>query len=115
MSTTATTLTSALDEVDYGFIVLNAAFQAQFVNRAFYRIWDLPVPPAGATYSFADIVEHGRRTGLYKAPPGSVQDYVRQRKGWLRLATWRPSYSDCKSAPWSDGLLGPIKNSLFAP
>ena len=99
MSTTTSTLTSALDEVDYGFIVLNAAFQAQFVNRAFYRIWDLPVPPAGATYSFADIVEHGRRTGLYKAPPGSVQDYVRQGKGRLRLSDGRILKFKCKALP----------------
>src|SRR5260370_24239873 len=99
MSATASILRSAFDEVDYGLVVLDEEFQAQFINRAFHRIWDLPVPPDGTTYNFADIVDHGRRTGIYITPPASVQDYVRQRKGRLRLSDGRILKFKCKALP----------------
>ena len=89
MSVTTSILISALDEVEYGLILLDSEFQAQFINRAFYKIWALPELSNGSTYNFADIVEHGRRTGLYVTAPGSIQDYVRQRKGRLRLSDGR--------------------------
>ncbi len=95
----ASVLLSAFDEVDYGLVVLDEEFRAQFINRAFHRIWDLPVPPAGTTYNFADIVDHGRRTGIYLTPPASVQDYVRQRKGRLRLSDGRILKFKCKVLP----------------
>jgi hypothetical protein len=54
-----------LDEIESGLVVLDKDFQAQFINRAFYQMWELPKLSGGSTYNFADIVEHGRRTGLY--------------------------------------------------
>jgi diguanylate cyclase (GGDEF)-like protein len=99
MSATASVLMSAFDEVDYGLIVLDEEFRARFINRAFHRIWNLPLPPAGTTYDFADIVDHGRRTGIYLTPPASVQDYVRQRNGRLRLSDGRILKFKCKALP----------------
>jgi diguanylate cyclase (GGDEF)-like protein len=99
MSATAFILMSALDEVDYGLIVLDSEFQAQFINRAFYRIWALPVLSDGSSYNFADILEHGRRTGAYITAPASVEDYVRQRKGRLRLRDGRVLKFKCKALP----------------
>ena len=97
MSVTTSILISALDEVEYGLILLDSEFQAQFINRAFYKIWALPELSNGSTYNFADIVEHGRRTGLYVTAPGSIQDYVRQRKGRLRLSDGRILKFRCKA------------------
>jgi diguanylate cyclase (GGDEF)-like protein len=88
---------SALDEVEYGLIVLDSEFQAQFINRAFHQIWALPELSDGSTYNLADIVEHGRRTGVYITAPASVQDYVRQRKGRLRLSDGRILKFKCKA------------------
>jgi diguanylate cyclase (GGDEF)-like protein len=88
-----------LDEVESGLVVLDKDFQAQFINRAFYQMWELPKLSDGSTYNFADIVEHGRRTGLYITAPGSVQDYVRQRKGRLRLSDGRILKFGCKALP----------------
>jgi diguanylate cyclase (GGDEF)-like protein len=62
-------------------------------------MWELPKLSDGSTYNFADIVEHGRRTGLYITAPGSVQDYVRQRKGRLRLSDGRILKFGCKALP----------------
>ena len=47
-------------------------------------MWGLPNLSDGGAYNFADIVEHGRRTGLYVTAPDSNQEYVRQRKGRLQ-------------------------------
>ena len=99
MSVTTSVLISALDEVEYGLILLDSEFQAQFINRAFHKIWALPELSNGSTYNFADIVEHGRRTGLYVTAPGSIQDYVRQRKGRLRLCDGRILKFRCKELP----------------
>jgi PAS domain-containing protein len=90
---------SVLDEVESGLIVLDKDFQAQFINRAFYQMWGLPQHSDGSTYNFADIVEHGRLTGLYVTAPGSIEDYVRQRKGRLRLSDGRILKFRCKALP----------------
>lgn len=92
---------SVLDEVELGLIVLDKDFQTRFINRAFYQMWGLPRHSDGSTYNFADIVDHGRRTGLYVTAPGSIQDYVRQRKGRLRLSDGRILKFRCKTL--SDG------------
>ena len=60
MSDWAAVLMSALDEVEYGIVVLDDVFQARFINRVFHLMWALPALTDGAPYSFADIVEHGR-------------------------------------------------------
>jgi hypothetical protein len=90
---------SVLDEVESGLIVLDQDFQTQFINRAFYQMWGLPQHSDGSTYNFADIVEHGRLTGLYVTAPGSIEDYVRQRKGRLRLSDGRILKFRCKELP----------------
>ena len=99
MPAAAPMVMSVLDEVESGLVVLDKDFQAQFINRAFYQMWELPKLSDGSIYNFADIVEHGRRTGLYITAPGSVQDYVRQRKGRLRLSDGRILKFGCKALP----------------
>jgi diguanylate cyclase (GGDEF)-like protein len=99
MPAAAPMVMSVLDEVESGLVVLDKDFQAQFINRAFYQMWELPKLSDGSIYNFADIVEHGRRTGLYITAPGSVLDYVRQRKGRLRLSDGRILKFGCKALP----------------
>ena len=41
MSATASILMSVFDEVEYGLVVLDKDFQARFINRAFYQMWDV--------------------------------------------------------------------------
>jgi diguanylate cyclase (GGDEF)-like protein len=89
-------LKSALDEVGAGVVVFGDDFDVEFINRAFYRMWSLPPLSDGATCSLADIVEHGRRTGLYLADPAPCEDYARQRKGRLRLTDGRVLRFECK-------------------
>jgi diguanylate cyclase (GGDEF)-like protein len=93
----ATILMSALDEVEFGIVVLDSGFQTRFINHAFYRMWALRALSPGASYNFAEIVEHGRQTGAYISAPGSVADYVRQRKGRLRLSDGRILKFQCRA------------------
>lgn len=65
----ASVLTSALDEVGYGILLLDGDLQARFINRAYYQIWGLPPPPPDTTYNFPDLMAHGRKTGILKVVP----------------------------------------------
>src|SRR5262245_39650590 len=89
-------LKSALDEVGSGLAVFGEDFEAEFINQAFYRMWALPPSADGCAYSLEDIVEHGRRAGLYPADPASPEDYARPRKGQLRLTDGRVLRFECK-------------------
>lgn len=80
----ATVLKSALDNVEYGIVLLDEDLQARFINRAFYRMWVLPLPPPGVNYNFADLMEHGRKTGAYDVAPEAMGDYVRRRIAMVR-------------------------------
>lgn len=91
-----TFLKSALDEIEPGLVVFSEDFRAEFINRAFYRMWALPSSSDGTTYSLTDIIEHGRRTGLYLTEPAALEDYVQQRKGRLRLTDGRVLRFECK-------------------
>jgi diguanylate cyclase (GGDEF)-like protein len=80
----ASVLTSALDEVGYGILLLDSDLQARFINRAYYRIWDLPPAPPGTTYNFPDLMAYGRKTGILKIPPTAMDDYMNQRIAQVR-------------------------------
>jgi hypothetical protein len=49
-----------------------------------------PRPPAGTTYHFADLMEHGRKTGAYEVAPEAMGDYVRQRIALVRAGSQPP-------------------------
>jgi diguanylate cyclase (GGDEF)-like protein len=86
----ATVLTSALDEVGYGIVLLDKDLRARFINRAFHRMWALPPAPRGTTYDFTDLMEHGRRTGAYEVAPEAMADYVRKRIALVRSGSQPP-------------------------
>jgi diguanylate cyclase (GGDEF)-like protein len=95
----ASNLNLALDEVDYGLVVLDERLEVQFANRAFTRMWGLPAPRESATYSFANILEHARQTGLYETTRNSIADYAQPGKAWLRLKDGRVLKFKCKGLP----------------
>jgi diguanylate cyclase (GGDEF)-like protein len=86
----ASVLTSALDEVGYGILLLDSDLQARFINQAYYRIWGLPPAPAGTTYNFPDLMEYGRKTGILKIAPTAMDDYVSQRVAQVRAGRQPP-------------------------
>jgi diguanylate cyclase (GGDEF)-like protein len=86
----AAVLTSALDEVEYGIVLLDMRLRAQFINRAYYRLWSIPQPAQGQTHSFMDLVEHARAAGLYNPGPQSIEEFVRNRIGAVRAGSHLP-------------------------
>jgi len=82
----ASVLTSALDEVGYGILLLDSDLQARFINQAYYRIWGLPPAPAGTTYNFPDLMAYGRKTGILK----TMDDYVSERIAQVRAGRQPP-------------------------
>jgi diguanylate cyclase (GGDEF)-like protein len=110
MSDWAAVLMSALDEVEYGIVVLDKDFQARFVNRAFQHMWALPEHRPGVPYSSAEIVEHIRKIDIYDDGHATMSNVIEQREFirdghrppmQLRLADGRVLKFECKAL--SDG------------
>jgi len=87
MSDWASVLTSALDGIRYGIVLLDKDFEARFINRAYYRIFALPPPSSGETYHLSDLIAHARTTGVYDTAGQAMDDYVRQRLALIREGT----------------------------
>jgi diguanylate cyclase (GGDEF)-like protein len=90
MTEWAAVVTSALDEVQYGIVLLDEDLQARFINRAYYRMWGLAPPPPGTAYTFIDLVEHARATGAYDVAGDAADDYVRARIAMVRAGSHPP-------------------------
>ena len=84
------TLRSALDHVDVGIVLLDRELRAQFINRAFRRIWRLPDQLADRKPAFVGLMYHGRDHGAFEVPPGQLAAYVAQRTASVRAGDERP-------------------------
>ncbi len=72
-------LRESLDEVDVGVVLLDAGLKAQFINKAFRRMWKLPDAKADAGVPFVALMYHGRDTRAYEVPADDLDDYVASR------------------------------------
>ena len=61
-------LRAALDEVRIGVVLLDRELRAQFINRAFRRMWRLPDSKAENKPPFVALMYHGRDTRAYEIP-----------------------------------------------
>ena len=73
------TLHAALDEVPVGIVLLDSATRAQFINRAFRRMWRLPDKKADGKPPFVALMYHGRDTNAYAVPSEDLDEYVAER------------------------------------
>ena len=83
-------LTSALDAMAYGIVLLDKNLQTRFVNRSYYRITGLEPPPPGKTFNYMDIVELGRAVGFYDVGPKGIDDYAATRVAMIRAGSHPP-------------------------
>jgi diguanylate cyclase (GGDEF)-like protein len=90
MSDWKAVIRSALDEVDYGLVLLDKDLRALFINRAYHRMWDLLPAPADKPYTFAELMAHGRSLGIWNLPPTAIDDYVDKRIEFVRDGTRPP-------------------------
>ncbi|HLH51619.1 MAG TPA: diguanylate cyclase [Roseiarcus sp.] len=83
-------LRAALDEVEVGVVLLDGALRAQFINRAFRKMWRLPDAKAQAKPSFAALMHHGAETGQYEIAPQDLSAYIAERIEQVAAGDSRP-------------------------
>jgi diguanylate cyclase (GGDEF)-like protein len=72
-------LRAALDEAKFGVVLLDAELRAQFINRAFRKMWRLPDSKAESRPAFVALMYHGRDTRAYEVPERELDAYVAER------------------------------------
>jgi diguanylate cyclase (GGDEF)-like protein len=91
-------LHSALDQVEYGVILLEADLRARFINRAFRTMANLPDAMAEANPTFEQLLNHGRWQKAFALSDGEIDAYIAQR-----LEQVRKGNSDPIELRWADG------------
>ena len=72
-------LRAGLEEVAFGVVLLDQGLRAQFINRAFRKMWRLPDAKADAKPSFVTLLHHGCVIGAYEIPASDLDAYVAER------------------------------------
>src|SRR5689334_2490977 len=83
-------LQAALDEASPGVVLLDHELRAQFVNRAFRKLWKLPDEVADRQPPFVALVYHGRNTNAYAVPDERLDEYVAERVRRVRAGDLDP-------------------------
>src|SRR6201982_3901110 len=83
-------LRTALDRVPVGIVLLDADTRAQFINRAFRKMWRLPDHKADSKPPFVALMYHGRDTRAYEVPEAELDAYVAERVEQTRRGVHPP-------------------------
>ncbi len=87
---TAERLSSALDQVDIGIVLLDADTRAEFINRAFREYFALPDAKADSKPPFIALMYHGRDTGTYEMPADELNAFIARRMEMMRIGNSTP-------------------------
>jgi PAS domain-containing protein len=87
---TAERLSSALDQVDIGIVLLNADTRAEFINRAFRDYFSLSDEKAQSRPPFIALMYHGRDTGAYEMPADELNAFIARRMEMMRTGDSTP-------------------------
>ena len=85
------TLRAALDEVAVGVVLLDAETRAQFINRAFRRMFRVTQEKADSKPPFVALMYHGRDTRAYDIPEDQLDAYVAERVSLVRAGDPGPT------------------------
>jgi len=83
-------LRSALDEIREGVVLLDRDMRAQFINRAFRRLWDVPDAMVDRKPAFVALMYHGRDTHAYEVADADLDAYVAERIRLVRAGDPTP-------------------------
>jgi diguanylate cyclase (GGDEF)-like protein len=83
-------LRAAFDEIELGIVLLDGNMRAQFINRAFRKMWDVPDAMASSNPSFVALMYHGRDTNAYQVPAAELDDYVAERVRLVKAGAMAP-------------------------
>ena len=84
------TLRAALNQVDYGVALLDTELRAQFINRAFRRMFRLSDAKAESKPPFVALMYHGRDMRAYAVPDSRLDSYVAERIALVRAGNREP-------------------------
>lgn len=87
---TAMRLSSALDQVDIGIVLLDSDTRAEFINRAFRAYFSLSDAQADARPPFIALMYHGRDTGAYELPEDELNAFITERTLMMRAGDSTP-------------------------
>ena len=83
-------LRASLDEVRFGVVLLDAELRAQFINRAFRKMWRLPDAKADSRPAFVALMYHGRNTMAYKIPADELDAFIAERVALVKAGNPAP-------------------------
>jgi PAS domain-containing protein len=87
---TAERLSSALDQVDIGIVLLDSDTRAEFINRAFRDYFALSDEKADSKPPFIALMYHGRDTGAYELPEDELSAFIARRTEMMRTGDSTP-------------------------
>ena len=83
-------LRAGLDEVKFGVVLLDSELRAQFINRAFRRMWRFPDAKAETKPAFVALMYHGRDTRAYDVPEQDLDAYIAERVHHVQICNAEP-------------------------
>jgi PAS domain-containing protein len=81
---------AALDDANFGIVILDTEMRATYINPAFRKMWQLPDEKAEANPAFVALMYHGRDTGAYDVPTNSIDVYVAERVAHVKSGDTLP-------------------------
>ena len=77
-------LRASLDEVRFGIVLLDNELRAQFINRAFRKMWRLSDAKADSRPAFVALLYHGKDTCAYEVRDEEVDAYIAERVALIK-------------------------------
>lgn len=85
-----TSLRAALDQSEIGVVLLDSEMRAQFINRAFRRLWRLSDDVAVRKPAFVGLMYHGRRAKTFAVPADQIDAYIAEQIALIRAGDETP-------------------------
>ena len=83
-------LRASLDEIETGVLLLDHELRAQFINRAYRKMWRLPDAKADRNPPFVALMYHGRDTRAYEISETDLDAYVADRVALVKAGDSKP-------------------------
>ncbi|HXN67876.1 MAG TPA: PAS-domain containing protein [Bradyrhizobium sp.] len=87
---TAERLSTALDQVDIGIVLLDSDTRAEFINRAFRDYFSLSDAQADSKPPFIALMYHSRNTGAWELPEEELAAFIARRTELMRSGDSTP-------------------------
>jgi PAS domain-containing protein len=87
---TAERLSAALNQVDFGIVLLDSDTRAEFINRAFRDYFSLSDEKADSKPPFIALMYHGRDNGAYELPEEELSAFIAHRTEMMRVGDSTP-------------------------